>query len=509
MSNARDKANIPALNFSSTGIDDNATSTAITINSFGNIGIGTTNPLYDLHIADGSPILSLEDTDTNTVFSLNATSTSGIIQYQADVTSVGSNPEHWFKSQNRLLAKMHDNGDFSWYEDTGTTPKFFWDASAEKLGIGITSPSAQLHIYNATNNNDTRIQVSGSTTSASEDMLGLLIDNGTHGASSKIRLGAENSSGVQRDFDIINLPNDNVLRLDGNTEINGGSSSGTLRIRDFGGASARTVGRIQFIGEFSGNPADGNRTFAQIEAQKENSTGGATDGRLVFMTNSGVSSAGLPVEVARFDSNGKLFVGSTSSIWNMSFNVHNGSSLASEDGYNGTPPIRLYQRTNYTGGLFVEITASDGTRIGTISRASSTSVAYNTTSDYRLKENVSYDFDATSRLKQLKPARFNFIADADTTVDGFLAHEVSDIVPEAITGQKDEVRDFGNIVDENGKIIHENVNENHSKKDGHTWVKTETRPVYQGIDQSKLVPLLVKTIQELEARITALETTTP
>jgi hypothetical protein len=100
--------------------------------------------------------------------------------------------------------------------------------------------------------------------------------------------------------------------------------------------------------------------------------------------------------------------------------------------------------------------------------------AYNTSSDYRLKENVNYDFDATTRLKQLRPARFNFITNTDTTVDGFLAHEVSSVVPEAITGTHNEVDDDGN-------------------------------PVYQGIDQSKLVPLLVKTIQELEARITQLE----
>jgi hypothetical protein len=116
-----------------------------------------------------------------------------------------------------------------------------------------------------------------------------------------------------------------------------------------------------------------------------------------------------------------------------------------------------------------------GTTIGHISNSAGTSISYNTTSDYRLKENIDYTWDATTRLKQLKPARFNFIADeTNTLVDGFLAHEVQDIVPEAITGEKDAVDSDGN-------------------------------PEYQGIDQSKLVPLLVKTIQELEARITALE----
>ena len=64
----------------------------------------------------------------------------------------------------------------------------------------------------------------------------------------------------------------------------------------------------------------------------------------------------------------------------------------------------------------------NGSPVGSI-QSSASSVAYNTSSDYRLKENVDYTWDATTRLKQLKPARFNFIADPDTTVDGFLAHE--------------------------------------------------------------------------------------
>ena len=144
-----------------------------------------------------------------------------------------------------------------------------------------------------------------------------------------------------------------------------------------------------------------------------------------------------------------------------------------------------------------------GNLVGNIT-VGSNSVQYNSTSDYRLKENVSYTFDATSRLKQLKPARFNFKIDADTTVDGFLAHEVSSIVPEAISGTKDATQDVGTVKDELGAVLKENVLET-DKQDDETWTKTGTENVYQSIDQSKLVPLLVKTIQELEARITALE----
>ena len=145
--------------------------------------------------------------------------------------------------------------------------------------------------------------------------------------------------------------------------------------------------------------------------------------------------------------------------------------------------------------------------VGSISTSGS-STAYNTSSDYRLKENIVTDWDATTRLKQLKPSRFNFIADADTTVDGFLAHEVSDIVPEAITGEKDATEVIGNVLNSDGDVIKENVSESEANLDtdaGETWQETGTRPIYQSIDQSKLVPLLVKTIQELEARIETLE----
>jgi hypothetical protein len=135
-----------------------------------------------------------------------------------------------------------------------------------------------------------------------------------------------------------------------------------------------------------------------------------------------------------------------------------------------------------------------GNQQGTITSGGS-GVAYNTSSDYRLKENVSYSFDATTRIKQLKPARFNFITDADKTVDGFLAHEVSSIVPEAVTGTKDGMRPEVLYVEGDELPDGKSVGD----------VKEASAPDYQGIDQSKLVPLLVKTIQELEARITALE----
>ena len=140
-------------------------------------------------------------------------------------------------------------------------------------------------------------------------------------------------------------------------------------------------------------------------------------------------------------------------------------------------------------------------------------VSFNTTSDYRLKENVDYDWDATTLLKQLKPAKFNFISNSEKTVQGFLAHEVSDIVPSSVRGDKDHMMEIGTITDSNGDIVSEDVYEHFCKTDeGQAWTQTGTEPLYQQLDYARLVPLLTKAMQEqqtliesLTARITELE----
>ncbi len=95
--------------------------------------------------------------------------------------------------------------------------------------------------------------------------------------------------------------------------------------------------------------------------------------------------------------------------------------------------------------------------VGSIS-ATNSSTSFNTSSDYRLKENVTYDWDATTRLKQLKPARFNWIKDdTNTLVDGFIAHEVT-AVPEAIMGTKDATETKNNVVlDSYGNMLHHSI----------------------------------------------------
>ena len=142
------------------------------------------------------------------------------------------------------------------------------------------------------------------------------------------------------------------------------------------------------------------------------------------------------------------------------------------EGSNLSTQLALYtSSTSQTTQINFEV-AGNGSA-GKITTTTNTTT-YTTSSDYRLKENVVPMSNSISRLNQLKPNRFNFIGEPDRTVDGFLAHEVQEIVPEAVVGEKDAVDDDGNIVS-------------------------------QGIDQAKLVPLLVAAIQELEARVKELE----
>jgi len=127
--------------------------------------------------------------------------------------------------------------------------------------------------------------------------------------------------------------------------------------------------------------------------------------------------------------------------------------------------------------------------VGYISTSGS-STAYNTSSDYRLKENVTPMSGATAQTKLLKPCNFDWISGGN--VNGFLAHELAEVVPEAVTGTKDAMRD-------------EEYEVTPATETEEAVMGTRSVPDMQGIDQSKLVPLLTATIQELIARIEALE----
>ena len=310
--------------------------------------------------------------------------------------------------------------------DTGGTERMVIDSTG--VGIG-TTPSAV--------GNYKVLQVRGDSTS-NGGLIRLETSDGTSGVA---RLFAGSTS--------------TVLESNSNTNLVF-QTNATERMRISSGGN---------VGIGVTDPDQPLQVKGVIETQATNSTNGwamytYTDNTFRLNYN------GSGSDEIVLTSSGNLFVGADTT----------GGTASAKIEANGGVDGRCFQTKVSGTGSANAITFNNGNgQVGYIA-TSGTSTSYATSSDYRLKENVTYEFDALSRVAQLKPARFNFISDGETTVDGFIAHEVSDIVPEAITGEKD------------GEQM-------------------------QGIDQSKLVPLLTKAIQEqqelikdLKSRIEVLET---
>ena len=208
---------------------------------------------------------------------------------------------------------------------------------------------------------------------------------------------------------------------------------------------------------------------------------------LVFFTR-GSNSDSAPTERMRINSGGKTLLGkfyTFDTVSSMPLQVHYGIATRSETSTSNSQ-VNFYNPNG---------------RVGYIS-TSGTSTTFSTSSDYRLKENVVEMSGAVDRVNALRPVRFNWIADSDNTIfDGFLAHEVSSVVPEAITGEKDAMRTVAATeaveasFDGDGNEISPAVDAQPEREEIDA----------QGIDQSKLVPLLVGAIQELTARLETLE----
>ena len=542
--------------FTSNGIDDNADATAITIDSSENVGIGTTSPTAKLEVSKGGSTAAQGDTDLLVRHS-SAAGTTAQVQilagntgfsnlYLSDTDAYNVGGFIYNHSSNYLATNVNGSErlrvDSSGNVGIGTTSpqkalNVFADNTApvrferntsdgqviqiykdgspvssigtNSVGIGTSSPTVNLDVYNGsgwggldidgTSGGEIRLQKAGTRYGGiyANDSTGLVIlaENGV--ASTLFYTGGSERMRITSGGEVV---------VGGTASIGGArftvdQNSGASII----GADAASAsgGYIQLLNNGTAKGLLGfgsNAGASSINSVALRSQSGA----LEFQTN-GAN------ERMRITSAGDVVVGGTSpySVTKMTVDFPSESRFGftlRDTGSAGTTRM-----VNFVKG---------GSLVGSIDSTAS-STAYNTSSDYRLKENVVTDWDATTRLKQLKPSRFNFIADADTTVDGFLAHEVQDIVPEAITGTKDATEELTNVVINNlGNVIARDIEEDDwiaGKEDetypaDSTWEATHTANVYQGIDQAKLVPLLTKALQEqqtliesLEARITALE----
>jgi hypothetical protein len=496
-------------------IDDNSGNPSFYVDAINNrVGIGVNSPLQTLHISAASPPI------TQITY-------QGVGAAQVGVVAGGA------------FTVGLDGGN-------GSTERMRLDSSG-RLGLGTSSPSAKLDVWPATSdaafrgNSGISVQVPafefiGYNTNTSNGGLDIRTNlNGTF--TDKVRVTNDGLVGIGITspavlLDLKDSVGDCVIGLTGATSaraqirgINTGSStSSEISFQTTLAGSTGERARIDSSGRLLVGTSTSLLAYAKLQVQggagtdpgghiclaNENSapTNGSNIGSVRFTNNAGGIGAVVGVEAdgawtAGSNYRSRLVFSTTadgaSSPTERMRITQAGNFIFKAAGYieygdygtpnSGNPGIRLtgdqYPQINISSGYFgdtgsrtkMEFINGNGT-VGTIVTNGS-ATAYNTSSDYRLKENVVSLTGAADRLKLIPVHRFNFIADPSKTVDGFIAHEAQAVVPECVTGTKDEVDDDGN-------------------------------PVYQGIDQSKLVPLLTAALQEalqkiedLEGRLTA------
>ena len=393
-------------------------STITTDLATGNVGIGNSSPQSRLDItgAGGGSGVAFKTTDA----SLNETF------YIQDGGRVGVRYTPFTVGIPRTTSPA-TNAIFQ-VEEAG----YLTVLNSGNVGIGTTSPNNRLQINGGAA--DTAFQITNSATgSTATDGFSITVENPTpdvvirNREASNMRFLTSNTERLRIDSSgrvgIGTINPAQSLEIVGATASSGDARSNVI-ITDNTAYAAGVGGGIVFRAKY--NTAGSITNMSSIQGFKENSTDGNYAGGLLFTTRANGSAN---EERMRIDSNGSLLLGTLSKGGSEKFALIGGPCFNMAHASTGT--IGVFR----TGGI-------SGSIVGSITITGS-STAYNTSSDYRLKTAVNYDWDATTRLKQLRPARFEWIADGDDAVpvDGFLAHEVQGVVPEAITGTKDGMRD--------------------------------------------------------------------
>lgn len=569
----------------------------------------------------GSTTIFLKDSGTNGSALVHYNSTHATNSDDLWIKNYTTSGDIYIAPTNVKSALFSSNGDISFYEDTGTTAKFFWDSSAEALGIGGT-PVEKLYVnstsgdsrigLNAPTGSDTEIKFSNNAvveytighddgtnnfvigTDNVDTALVSITKTGNVGigtAAPATALDVSSSSGISTSHGgctlellgrgdlgyaivgtdtnhplLLRTNNTERLRIDstgtvthyGNTVL-GDASTDTVTVNGYmgvGTAPQAPIGlltnptvlsgttQIGFSGRVTGNSAAtlkiiGNQAWARTAAEVftvtdlahfdavdaikgagstitnqhglyiANQTQGTNNYGITSLVSSGTNKWNIYASgtAANYFA-GNLLVGTTNQpigtakfVSSASGTVYGGTFVTDTAG--STPLIAWNKAASGTIYLVEFATGASYLAKGSIT-SNGTSTSYNTTSDYRLKEDWQPMTGASERVKALKPVNFAWKVDG-SRVDGFLAHEAQAVVPEAVTGEKDAMRDeeyevTPAVLDDDGNVVTPAV------------MGTRSVPDYQGIDQSKLVPLLTAALQEalaeindLKARVSALE----
>ena len=464
------------------------------IKNDGKVGIGTTSPAGKVHAnsaADTATFLAEGEVDNP------------------------SYPSYGFSGQNAdngsRGAGMYLPGDNTLAFSTTGSERIRIDGSGN-VGIGTNAPDVKLDVARL-----------GSAWTGRDPVAGTAahFHNGNNSSSSPAYLGLGAGTASISGIHFGDADDADVGR------IHYSHSDNSLRFGTNASAEKMRIDSSGFVGIGTSSPGSelhvsalGASDEPTIRCASENSTiflrtagssgafptgGGGNDGELTYVGGDfrlGIGTASKNLiffngagytERMRIDDAGALVIGGTTANGaGTRLNLYNGASLFWSEktgtGNHSNFVIVNHRATGNTKGNALVFRNSALSSVGTI-RITNTGTEYNTTSDYRLKENVVEISDGITRLKALKPSRFNFIADeTNTLVDGFLAHEVSSVIPEAISGEKDAV-------------VTQALLDSEEETEGKVG-----DPIYQEIDQSKIVPLITAALKEAVAKIETLET---
>ena len=295
--------------------------------------------------------------------------------------------------------------------------------TSQNIGIGV-SPVAKLHVSGDTGGTDSIARFQN-TNSAKVTRLQLSDSAGTVG---DVLIAYDHSDASSANHFVgMGVNNNTAFKIDNNDDAT-----------------------------FAGNVAIGTGTAASVRTFIKGKDDSSSNFQILTRNSSDEN-------IFAVNNAGDVLFGSTSRTnTHAYFEKFANDRMILSLGSSSTSSMELVTFRDSTNGAIGNVTSNAG------------GVSFNSISDYRLKENIVEMTGALDRVSQLKPSQYNLKNHKDNTVEGFIAHELQEVYPQAVSGEKDKVNDKG-------------------------------EPEYQFVDNSKLVPLLVCAIQELKKEIEILK----